>query len=97
MENTRAVRTDGWKYVARHPKGPNELYDMSKDPQERFNLFGQPPQAEKQRELAKQLEQFFVSYNKLRGKKFKLESQSGPKRAMAIVQDGIKAFKKKRG
>lgn len=42
-----------------------------------------------------QLEQFFVSYNKLRGKKFKLENQGGPKRAAKIMQDGIDAFKKK--
>ena len=42
METTRAVRTDDWKYVARFPNGPFELYDMKKDPRERFNRFGQP-------------------------------------------------------
>lgn len=42
-----------------------------------------------------QLEQFFVSYNKLRGKNFKLKNQGGPKRAMAIVKQGIKAFQQK--
>ena len=42
-----------------------------------------------------QLEQFFVSYNKLRGKKFKLENQGGPKRAMTIIKKGIEAFEKK--
>jgi inorganic pyrophosphatase len=45
--------------------------------------------------LLDQIEQFFVSYNKLRGKRFKLKSQGGPKRAMAIIANGIKAFKKK--
>jgi inorganic pyrophosphatase len=44
-----------------------------------------------------QIEQFFVSYNKLRGKKFKLKSQGGPKRAMAIIKEGIKAFEKQQG
>ena len=43
-----------------------------------------------------QLEQFFVSYNKLRGKKFKLENQAGPKRAMAVIKKGIEAFEKKK-
>jgi inorganic pyrophosphatase len=43
-----------------------------------------------------QIEQFFVSYNLLRGKKFKLQNQGNPKRAMAIIDQGIKAFKKKR-
>ncbi len=42
-----------------------------------------------------QLEQFFVSYNKLRGKKFKLVNQGGPKRAMTIIRKGIEAFEKK--
>jgi inorganic pyrophosphatase len=42
-----------------------------------------------------QIEQFFISYNKLRGKKFKLRNQGGPKRAAAIVKQGIEAFKKK--
>jgi inorganic pyrophosphatase len=44
-----------------------------------------------------QIEQFFISYNKLRGKKFKLENQGGPKRAMTVIEGGIKAFKKKSG
>jgi arylsulfatase A-like enzyme len=59
MENTRAIRTAGWKYVARHPDGPFELYDMNADPRERFNLFGQSPHAGMQRELARQLDEFF--------------------------------------
>ena len=43
-----------------------------------------------------QIEQFFVSYNKLRGKKFKLQGHGGPKRAIAILEDGVKAFEKDR-
>lgn len=45
--------------------------------------------------ILEQVEQFFVSYNKLRGKKFKLKNQGGPKRAMSIIADGIQAFKNK--
>ena len=45
--------------------------------------------------MLEQIEQFFVSYNKLRGKEFKLKNQGGPKRAMAIVSEGIKAYNKK--
>jgi inorganic pyrophosphatase len=45
--------------------------------------------------LLTQIEQFFVSYNKLRGKKFKLGNQAGPKRALAIIKKGIQAFEKK--
>ncbi len=44
--------------------------------------------------MLNQIEQFFVSYNKLRGKKFNLKSQGGPKRAVAVIEEGIQAFKK---
>jgi inorganic pyrophosphatase len=44
-----------------------------------------------------QIEQFFVSYNKLRGKKFRILNQSGPKQAMRVIERGIEAFKKERG
>ncbi len=43
-----------------------------------------------------QLEEFFISYNKQRGKKFKVKKRSGPKRAVEILQAGVAAFKKKR-
>lgn len=62
METTRAIRTEDWKYVARFPNGPYELYDMRNDPQERFNLYGQPGTEEKRAALAKQLDQFFAEY-----------------------------------
>lgn len=59
MEFVRAVRTEDWKYVARFPDGPFELYDMKKDPQERFNVFGQPGMEARRAELAGRLEAFF--------------------------------------
>jgi arylsulfatase A-like enzyme len=62
METCRAIRDDGWKYVARHPSGPNELYDMRRDPQERFNLYGQSGTEAQQQELASRLDDFFRRY-----------------------------------
>jgi arylsulfatase A-like enzyme len=62
MQTTRAIRTERWKYVARHPAGPFELYDMAADPHERFNLYGQPGQAERIRALDTQLSAFFSRY-----------------------------------
>jgi len=62
METCRAVRTRDWKYVARHPDGPHELYDMKSDPQERFNLYGQPKVEQVQKDLAARLDAFFAQY-----------------------------------
>ena len=59
MENARAIRTATAKYVHRHPDGPHELYDLTSDPGEKMNLYGQPRQAAHQRELAAQLREFF--------------------------------------
>lgn len=62
METTRAVRTDDWKYVARLPDGPFELYDMRNDPQDRFNLYGQPGTDAALNTLANRLDGFFARY-----------------------------------
>ncbi|MCA9030684.1 MAG: sulfatase-like hydrolase/transferase [Planctomycetaceae bacterium] len=62
METCRALLTDDWKYVARFPEGPNELYDMHSDPHERVNLYGQPNMAEQAAALHNQLGAFFDEY-----------------------------------
>jgi arylsulfatase A-like enzyme len=62
METTRAIRTERWKYVARYPNGPYELYDLQADPRERFNLFGQPGTEPVRAGLARRLDEFFTQY-----------------------------------
>lgn len=59
METCRAIRAERWKYVARMPDGPFELYDMQADPQERFNLHGQPGTETVSADLAARLDAFF--------------------------------------
>jgi inorganic pyrophosphatase len=44
--------------------------------------------------LLSQVEEFFVSYNKQRGKKFKITDTGGPKKALRYLKSGIKAQSK---
>jgi inorganic pyrophosphatase len=46
--------------------------------------------------MLSQLEEFFVSYNKQRGKKFKITGTGGPGKAVALVKAAIKARKNKK-
>jgi|tagenome__1003787_1003787.scaffolds.fasta_scaffold20890492_2 arylsulfatase A-like enzyme len=61
-ENTRAIRTRDRKYVGRFPDGPNELYDLKSDPDERHNLIDQRVHAAEQKSLRERLDQFFATY-----------------------------------
>jgi inorganic pyrophosphatase len=45
--------------------------------------------------IIEQVGEFFVTYNKSRGKKFKVTGTHGPARAVKLVDAGIKSFKKK--
>jgi arylsulfatase A-like enzyme len=62
FESVRAVRTDRWKLITRHPDGPNELYDLKADPGERRNLVDQDAHATTREELQKRLDAFFARY-----------------------------------
>jgi inorganic pyrophosphatase len=42
-----------------------------------------------------EIEHFFISYNEMRGRKFKPLGRFGPKRALQLVARGRKAYKKK--
>jgi inorganic pyrophosphatase len=42
--------------------------------------------------LLEEIKQFFVSYNKLRNRKFKLLGDAGPREARELVEAGIKVF-----
>jgi inorganic pyrophosphatase len=43
--------------------------------------------------LLDQVEEFFVSYNKQRGKKYKITGTGGPKKAIKFLKSGIQAHK----
>jgi inorganic pyrophosphatase len=42
-----------------------------------------------------QVEEFFISYNKSRGKKYVPKGRHGPKHAAEIIEAGLMAFKEK--
>ena len=45
--------------------------------------------------LLDQVEEFFISYNKQRGKKFSVTKTGGPAKAMKLLKAGMKAFNRK--
>ena len=45
--------------------------------------------------LLNQVEEFFVSYNKQRGKEFRITGTGGPKKAIQVIQSGARAHKRK--
>jgi inorganic pyrophosphatase len=46
------------------------------------------------RTLVSQIEEFFISYNRQRGKQFKVIGTGGPKKALGLLQGGIRAHQK---
>ncbi len=62
FEDTRAVRTAGWKLIRRHPRGPNELYHLADDPEEETNLFDDPAHAQTRQALQARLDAFFARH-----------------------------------
>lgn len=55
----RMIRTREWKYVHRYPDGPNELYDLVNDPNERANLAAEHGHQARLRELQRTLIDWF--------------------------------------
>jgi len=46
--------------------------------------------------LLSQIEEFFVSYNRQRGKSFRVTGTGGPKRALKVLKSGIRQYQKER-
>ena len=44
-----------------------------------------------------EVEEFFISYNKSRGKRFNVKAVNGPKRAIELLEQGIKKYTKEHG
>lgn len=59
---TRMLRTPQWKYIHRYPYGPNELYDLIHDPDERHNLVDEAGNCRRIRDMRQQLAEWFALY-----------------------------------
>ncbi len=62
FENVRMIRTSKWKLTVRYPYGPDELYNMESDPEERENVIHIPGNGPVIKGLEKKLSAFFAQY-----------------------------------
>ena len=67
QEETRAIRTPAWSYFKRFTGSENypltnELYDLTRDPDERVNLAGIENYRETEKELSNKINAFFNTY-----------------------------------
>lgn len=46
--------------------------------------------------LLDQIEHFFISYNQMKGRHFKVLERTGPRKAKKLIKEGIKKFKEKK-
>lgn len=60
--NLRMIRTERYKLVRRYPDGPNELFDLSADPRETINLYGDQDHQPLVESLSAQIEAYFSRY-----------------------------------
>ena len=58
----RMIRTKEWKYVARIPGGPDELYDLVNDHEEKCNRIYDPATASVRQQLRKELLGWFAKW-----------------------------------
>jgi len=58
----RMLRNKDWKYIHCYPDGPDELYDLSHDPDEENNLINDPAQKMRINRMKFELERWFFNY-----------------------------------
>ncbi|HUW81640.1 MAG TPA: sulfatase-like hydrolase/transferase [Phycisphaerae bacterium] len=58
----RMIRDHEWKHMRRYPDGPDELYQLSKDPGERTNLVDQPRHRHVADDMRQRMEKWFARY-----------------------------------
>jgi choline-sulfatase len=89
----RMIRTTDWKYVHRYPDGPNELYDLVNDADERSNMVDDPAQEKRVKDLKAQMEAWFKKYVIPDKDGIECDAGAGQNRPIgANYEDGTDAF-----
>ena len=65
-EGVRGVQTRDWKWIRRHPSGPNELYHIGNDPWERDNCAEEAAHRDTRDTMDARLQDFFSKYTDAR-------------------------------
>ena len=60
--SSRMIRNRVWKYIHRYPYGPDELYHLEEDPEEKENLYGRPEYEDVRCALFDKLQKWYVRY-----------------------------------
>jgi choline-sulfatase len=78
----RMIRTREWKYVHRYPYGPNGLYNLVSDPDERLNLIDDSTHRSRVRDLRQRLVEWFAEYvdGSMDGARFPVTGQGQSRR-----------------
>lgn len=60
--SSRMIRNRAWKYIHRYPYGPDELYHLEEDPEEKENLYGRPEYEDVRCTLFDKLQKWYARY-----------------------------------
>jgi len=60
--SVRMIRTKDWKYIHRFPYGPNEIYNLTIDPDEKINLIDDKKNITIITSLKRRMDEWFVQY-----------------------------------
>ncbi|MFP4381969.1 MAG: sulfatase [Candidatus Sumerlaeia bacterium] len=79
----RMIRSHEWKLVWRYPAGFHELYHLTKDPEEKNNLFDYKGNLDRIREMRQELDEWFAQYvdPKIDGTKLEITGRGQKDRA----------------
>lgn len=89
----RMIRNKKWKYIHRYPDGPNELYNLENDPDERTNLFENTFYAELVNSMKIRMENWFECFvDQDKDGKFQPVTGKGQIAPVGKLGEGFPAF-----